>query len=84
MFVPALKFIFGLSLSGNTFHNLQKQAAISPVFEKGIASSTASYRPLDILIFLSLSYIAMSATFENLNEILPNVVLSNLNLPLPV
>jgi hypothetical protein len=35
IFVPALRFIFDLSLSQNIFLNLWKQSAIIPVFKKG-------------------------------------------------
>jgi hypothetical protein len=48
IFVPALKFIFNLSLCQNVFPMFWKQAAI-PVFKKGKASSVHNYRPVAIL-----------------------------------
>jgi hypothetical protein len=49
IFVPILKFIFSLSLSQNTFHNLWKQAAITPVLKKWKTPSVGNNRPIALL-----------------------------------
>jgi hypothetical protein len=51
--IKPLTFIFNLSLSTGTFHNLMKIAKVRRIFKKGRIQDLSNYRPISILLVCS-------------------------------